>query len=75
MAAARTRRRAGAARRRDSMLTHGVIQTTVRTPVARILPIRPSGSGNWCGLNSQVLYCVSQGESRTIASSGRSCSR
>ena len=45
-------------------------QTTVRTPSARIRAIIPGASGNWWGLNSQVLYCVSHGESITIASSG-----
>jgi hypothetical protein len=52
-------------------LTQGVIQTTVRTPALLSLAISALGSGNWCGLNRQVLYCVSQGESSTIASSGR----
>ena len=44
--------------------------TTVRTPVARQRATIPAKSGNWCGLGSQVLYWVSHGESRTIASSG-----
>ena len=49
--------------------------TTVRTPSSRIRLINPGASGNWCGLNSQVLYCVSQGESITIASSAMRLSR
>ena len=44
--------------------------TTVRTPSARMRVTSPGASGNWWGLNSQVLYCVSHGESMTIASSG-----
>ena len=47
--------------------------TTVRTPARRIVAIIPGASGNWWGLNSQVLYCVAQGESITIASSGIRC--
>ncbi len=38
-------------------------------------PISPGASGNWWGLNSQVLYWVAHGESITIASSGMSCRR
>ena len=49
--------------------------TTVRTPSARSVEIIPSASGNWCGLNSQVLYWVAHGESITIASSGIPLSR
>ena len=30
---------------------------------ARMRAISPGASGNWCGLNSHVLYCVSHGES------------
>ncbi len=44
--------------------------TTVRTPAARIEEIIQAASGNWWGLNSQVLYWVAHGESMTIASSG-----
>ncbi len=55
---------------RESRLTHGVTHTTVRTPSARIREIIPWASGNWWGLNFQVLYCVAHGESMTIASSG-----
>ena len=50
----------------------GVTQTTVRTPSSRIPLTSPGASGNWWGLKRQVLYCVSQGESITIASSGSS---
>ena len=49
--------------------------TTVRTPPARNRPTIAAKSGNWCGLGSHVLYCVSHGESRTIASSGIPCQR
>ena len=59
----------------ESRFTHGVTHTTVRTPCSRMRAISPGASGNWCGLNSHVLYWVSHGESSTIASSGRPCSR
>ena len=55
------------------MFVHGTTQTTVRTPSARIRATIPAKSGNWWGFGIQVLYCVSHGESRTIASSGMSC--
>ncbi len=53
----------------DSTFTHGVTQTTVRTPASRNSRTIPVKSGNWWGLGIQVLYCVSQGESSTTASS------
>ncbi len=62
--------RAGAGRRSSRGWSRASSRPRCGRPVERILPIRPSGSGNCQGLNSHVLYCVSQGESRTIASSG-----
>jgi hypothetical protein len=59
----------------ESMLTHGVTQRTVRTPSVRIIDTIHAASGDWCGLNSQVLYWVAHGESITIASSGMPCRR
>ena len=47
-----------------------VTQTTVRTPSLRIRWTIPAKSGNWWGFGTQVLYCVSHGESMTIASTG-----
>ncbi len=55
------------------MFTHGVTQTTVRTPAERNSRTIPVKSGNWCGLGIHVLYCVSHGESSTTASSAMSC--
>ena len=57
----------------ESVFVHGTTQTTVRTPEPRIRRTIASKSGNWWGFGIQVLYCVSQGESRTTASSGMSC--
>jgi hypothetical protein len=54
----------------ESRFTHGVTHTTVRTPSARIRAIIPWASGNWWGLNLQVLYWVAHGLSMTTASSG-----
>ena len=54
---------------------HGVHHSTVRTPSSRNCRTIPGASGNWWGLNSQVLYCVDQGESITIASSAISLRR
>ena len=56
-------------------MTHGVTHTTVRTAPRRIPATIPAKSGNWWGFGIQVLYCVSQGESITIASSGIACAR
>ena len=51
-------------------MTHGVTQTTVRTPAVRKSRTIAVKSVNWCGLGIHVLYCVSHGESSTSASSG-----